>query len=70
MSSVPLPSLEGEAIAQPSQVCWRYLFGADGIAEEHTGAFACALCPLHCCSFEVRQTVAQLGCQDCIWACM
>ena len=41
-----------------NQVCWRYLFGADCIAEERTSAFACALCPLQCCSLEVRQFAA------------
>lgn len=54
----------------PSQVCWRYLFGADCIAEERTSAFACALCPLHCCSLEVRQTAARSHCTPCFWACM
>ena len=52
------------------QVCWRYLFGADCIAEERTSAFACALCPLQCCSLEVRQTAAQFGCPPCFRACM
>ncbi|KAK9826831.1 hypothetical protein WJX81_005280 [Elliptochloris bilobata] len=41
-----------EKDAQPGQVFWRYLFGGDCFAEEQTAAFACALCPLRCCSFE------------------
>ena len=47
----------GVTHAQPGQVCWRYLFGADCYAEERTDAFACALCPLQCCSFQVRHAL-------------